>query len=365
MDNLTEFRECARHTKTEPGWKPRLRQLNAEKWHILAHVFNAELEAIESDPTGGMAHFDSLDSILNAPPVEHIIQGILPKNRYTGIVALSGSRKTIVSWNIVRSCVTGEPFMGKFPVVNAPKRVMFFAAESAPSEIKEKLESMGLVPFAKSGKLVIRSAANETQFHQDMLTADFIRETLLIFDTFARFYDGADEQSSTETRKFTVQMQRLVNAGASVVVLFHAPKNAKGNDLSIESIRGSGELGAGMACAWGLSMLGDTWQDNTRMEQIKKREFQCDPPRFDFSCDIPTAICSYVGEAVVGLKKRGPKKDAETLAGDAAADAFILANFEMPNRAISRELLKMEIDRSERWVRAAKQRLKPGAKHTD
>ncbi|HEX4032530.1 MAG TPA: AAA family ATPase [Terracidiphilus sp.] len=365
MDNLTEFREYARRVGTAPENIRHLREINAVRWRIPASDFNRELAAIESDPTGAMAHFDSLDSILNAPPVEHIIQGILPKNRYTGIVALSGSRKTIVSWNIVRSCVTGEPFMGKFPVVNTPERVLFFAAESAPSEIKEKLEGMDLVPFAKSGKLAIRSAANEAKFHQDMLPGEFIKDTLIIFDTFARFYDGADEQSSTETRKFTAQMQRLVNAGASVVVLFHAPKNAKGNDLSIESIRGSGELGAGMACAWGLSMLGDTWQDNTRMEQIKKREFQCDPPRFDFSCDIPTAICSYVGEAVIGAKKRGPKKSAETQAEDATADAFILANWSMSNRAISRELMKRGIDRSEYWVRTAKQRLKPGSEHTE
>jgi hypothetical protein len=59
------------------------------------------------------------------------------------------------------------------------------------------------------------------------LPESLVRGSLIIFDTFVQFFDGGDEQSVQEARKFTEQMQRLVNLGATVLVMFHAPKGCK------------------------------------------------------------------------------------------------------------------------------------------
>jgi triphosphoribosyl-dephospho-CoA synthetase len=181
---------------------------------------------------------------------------------------------------------------------------------------------MDLTPFLESGKLLIRSAFMDTPFHANMIPEHLAKGALIIFDTFVRFFDGGDEQSALEARKFTEQMRRLVNLGATVLVMFHAPKGATAETLDLQAIRGSGELGAGLVHAFSLSMQGPTWRDNTLMRQVKNREHQCEPHTFEFTCDTATAICTFVGEASVALSKRN-NKDAKTLAADATAQAFM------------------------------------------
>ena len=65
----------------------------------------------EVDP---LSWFDTADQIMNAEPVDFIVNDIIPKNRYTGFVALSGSRKTIIACNLVRTALTGHPSWGSF-----------------------------------------------------------------------------------------------------------------------------------------------------------------------------------------------------------------------------------------------------------
>jgi len=298
--------------------------------------------------------FDTADQIINAEPVEFVVNNVIPKNRYTGFVALSGSRKTIIACNLVRAVLTREPFLGRFAIDNPPERVIFLAAESARSEMKDRAEKMGFIPFIQSRQLLIRTAATSTPFHQDQLPDSLLNGALVVLDTFIRFFDGLSEQDSTEARKFSAQMQRLVNAGATVVVLFHAPKAAKGGEMSIESIRGSSELGAAMACCWGLAMLGTDWKDNSQMTQVKRREFQCDPPAFDFSCDIETAICTYVDAAVAKIGGKDRTED------DATAMEFMNAHPELTDRALADQLkAETSIERSYKWFQRVNKKDKP------
>ena len=290
--------------------------------------------------------FDTADQILNAEPVDFVVNNVIPKNRYTGFVALSGSRKTIIAFNIIRSVLRGEPFLGKFAVDHPPERVLFFAAESPRSELKERLEKMELVPYLQSKKLLVRSSSADGIFHQDKLPEHLLNGALVVFDTFICFFDGASEQDSTEARKFRSQMQRLVNAGATVIVLFHAPKGAKdAEEMTIETVRGSSELGAAMAACWGLAMLGPDWKDHTRMTQVKRREFQCDPPTFEFACDMDTAICTYVDKAdaiVTGTQVRK--------AEDAKALEYLKAHLDWSDKKVSKGCkTELGIDRSHMW----------------
>lgn len=305
---------------------------NACKWRLRPDVWRPELDAVLQEKTDAKPEdnwrdwFDSRDDILNAAAVSHMIRSIILLNRYNGVVSLPGARKTILCWNVVRSCLTGEPLLAHFAVENAPERVIFLAAESARNEIKQRLTEMDLTPFLESEKLLIRSAFMDTPFHADMIPEHLAKGALIIFDTFVRFFDGGDEQSALEARKFTEQMRRLVNLGATILVMFHAPKGAKPETLDLQAIRGSGELGAGLVHAFSLSMQGPTWRDNTLMRQVKNREHQCDPHTFEFSCNLDTAVCTFVGEASVSLNRTHNTKDAKTLADDAIVRAFIDAH---------------------------------------
>lgn len=314
---------------------------NACRWRLQPDVWRAELEntlqETDAPAESWRDWFDSEADILNAPPVSHMIHSIVLLNRYNGVVSLPGARKTILCWNVVRACLTGEPLLGRFAVENAPARVIFLAAESARNEIKQRLTDMKLTPFLESGKLLVRSAFMDSPFHADMIPEHLAKNALIIFDTFVRFFDGGDEQSALEARKFTEQMRRLVNLGATVLVMFHAPKGAKAETLDLQAIRGSGELGAGLVHAFSLSMQGPTWRDNTLMRQVKNREHQCEPHTFEFSCNLDTAVCTYVGEASVNIQRGHNTKDAKTLADDAAAWAFIEAHPGLSAREYARQ----------------------------
>ena len=193
----------------------------------------------------------------------------------------------------------------------------------------------------------MRSAAADGTFHIDLLPEGFLKGALVILDTFICFYDGVSEQDATEARKFRGQIQRLTNAGATVIVLFHAPKGARDADeMTVETVRGSSELGAAMACCWGLAMLGQDWKDKTRMTQVKRREFQCEPPSFDFVCDLDTAICTYSASDSVTVGGDSQKRAAE----DAIAVEYLKKHLHLKDRDVAKGCkLETQVDRSYKW----------------
>ncbi len=363
VDSLLEMRADARKMRKSGFDVNTMRLLlgnkNAGKWRLQSDIWRAELDAIlqekiETDEPGEdwRGWFDSKTDILNAPPVSHMIQSIILLNRYNGVVSLPGARKTILCWNVVRACLTGKPLLERFAVANPPERVIFLAAESARNEIKQRLTDMELTPFLESGKLLIRSAFMDTPFHADRIPDHLAKNALIIFDTFVRFFDGGDEQSALEARKFTEQMRRLVNLGATVLVMFHAPKGATAETLDLQAIRGSGELGAGLVHAFSLSMQGPTWHDNTLMRQVKNREHQCEPHTFEFTCDVDTAVCTFVGEASVFIGRNRNNKDAKTQADDAVARKFIADHPGLTAREYTGQcLVETGVHRSERTFR--------------
>ena len=101
----------------------------------------------------------------------------------------------------------------------------------------------------------------------------------VFLDTAVRFSTEGEENSATDNQRgLASDIFALLGAGASSVIgAHHSPKPfARENVMRLENVlRGSGDIGAMVATAWGIKQL-DPNQNIVHVENIKPRDFQ--PP---------------------------------------------------------------------------------------
>lgn len=307
--------------------------------------------------------YHSQDEIVHCPPPVFFAEGFLEVDSITAIAGPSGARKSFTLASIMRAMVTGEPLFGHFPVTRQPERVIYLCPEMGVTTISDRFKRLGIAEHSQ-GKLFIASANTRPPVRLADLTAEELAGALVLLDTGARFIAG-DENNTENVKAFADELFGLKAKGASVVVVYHAGKSGRdATDLTLENmVRGSSDLGAALDCCWGTNLVepGEPFDSLARMVCVKQRNFE--GKSFFLSCERETGACVYVpeAEAMVGGKdkrKPGPKKDEQTLAEDATAEAFLAANEGMGNRALSRELYaRYGIKRGEKWFREARSRM--------
>lgn len=257
------------------------------------------------EPVDPWAKYHSLDELLNVPPGKFIVDGILFDNSITALAGYAGDRKSIISLNLAASCVTGQPFMGKFAIANPPKRVIYLCPEMGLRELAKLSKNLGMLPYV--GKtLFFRSLDKSGKIKLSDLTPVELDGALVILDTAVRFIEGK-ENDPQDMAVFSDELFRLRSQGATVWVLFHSSKASVGQELSLQNaVRGSSEIAAMLSMCWAtrLNEPAKRFESTSRMYPLKVREFDALP--FDFGCDRATAACSIIGEPapVAVLKDR-------------------------------------------------------------
>jgi hypothetical protein len=99
---------------------------------------------------------------------------------------------------------------------------------------------------------------------------------VVIVDTITRFIEG-DENKSEDMRRFAQKVFRLVNAGATVVLLHHSKKGSTGN--LDDGLRGSSELAAFVDSCWVTELEDRTkpYESLSKVRNVKQRDFESDP----------------------------------------------------------------------------------------
>ncbi len=79
-------------------------------------------------------------------------------------------------------------------------------------------------------------------------------KSVVVLDTAIRFLDG-DENSSAHIRAFADGILALLRGGAEAVLLLHHSPKDSGDTMTLENaMRGSGDMGAFLACCWGTRL---------------------------------------------------------------------------------------------------------------
>jgi archaellum biogenesis ATPase FlaH len=189
-----------------------------------------------------------------------------------------------------------------------PTRVIYLCPEMGAASFVKRIKSIGLGEYV--GKTLFVQTMNERQTALDDLN-DELNGAVVIVDTITRFIEG-DENKSEDMRHFAKKAFRLVNRGATVILLHHSKKGSSGT--LDDGLRGSSELAAFVDSCWVTELDDPTkpYESLSKVRNVKQRDFESDPFRlkpapgsFYLTMDGDPAP-----EAVIRDKKEQAARDA-------------------------------------------------------
>lgn len=269
---------------------------------------------VSIEPVDWRSRYMTEDQYLNVKPPEFLIEGFLVKKSITMLGGPVAQRKSIIALNIAHALCTGEPLFGYFDVAEKPTRTVYLCPEMGTASFVKRVKQIGLGKHV--GKTLFVQTMSESTTPLDELSEE-LSEAVVIVDTITRFIEG-DENKSEDMRRFAQKVFRLVNAGASVVLLHHSKKGSSGS--LDDGLRGSSELAAFVDSCW-VTELEDTkkpYESLSKMRNVKQRDFESDPFRLK-----PTPGSYYL-----------------TMDGDPAPEAVIRSKQEEAARAALAAILK-------------------------
>jgi hypothetical protein len=183
--------------------------------------------------------------------------------------------------------------------------------------------------------------------------------SVVILDTAIRFLEG-DENSSKDVRAFADSIFALLRAGAeSVVMLHHSPKDA-GDVMTLENaMRGSGDMGAFLACCWGTRLQDPTkpYESASFLSNLKQRDFESKDFEVTSGSDCRLHIVGDPATTAAALTPRHRGNVANKDGMDATAVALIKANPKLSVRKTVELLKASGIKRGKDWVQTKRYEL--------
>jgi len=328
----------------------------AYHWHDKTHLRNHARLGIDS-PSSALFH--TLAETDNSPGVTFLIEGFLQCEGVTAIAAPVRERKSLISLNIAHALVTGEKLFGHFEVVKRPECVIYLCPESSLGPFANRVKSIGLRDHVGKTFFYRTMSAEGNLKLDDEDLQTILPGSVVFLDTAIRFLEG-DENSSKDVRVFADSIFALLKKGAEAVVLLHHSPKDTGDAMTLENaMRGSGDMGAFLACCWGTRLQDPQhpYQSPSYLENLKQRDFESKP--FEATCgeDCRMHIVAdpSVQPATLKTRRGNPgNKDGK----DTAAEAVIKDNLAMPVRQLQEQLAALGIDRGTTWVGKARARLK-------
>ena len=294
-----------------------------------------------------------------APPVTFLIKDFLQCEGVTAIAGPVRERKSLIALNIVHALVTGEKLFDHFEVVKRPERVLYLCPEVSLGPFTDRVKKIGLLNYVGSRFFYRTLSADGHLKLTDETLQMAIPDSVVFLDTAIRFLEG-DENSSKDVRAFADTIFSLLKLGAeAVVILHHSPKGI-GDTMTLENaMRGSGDMGAFLACCWGTRLQDPEhpYRSTSYLENLKQRDFESTP--FEVSCgdDCRMHIVADPKVQIATLQtRRGNKSNKD--GKDDAAEAFIRANITLSARDLEERLAALEIIRKKTWIAKAQARIR-------
>jgi hypothetical protein len=219
--------------------------------------------------------FHSYEDIINAPSARFAIEGFLQEEGITLIGGLAGHGKTLCMLAMVRALLEGGTLFHRFAVNKTAERIIYLIPEAGLGPFSARLKTFHLEDYVRDGRLFCRTLSAKGQLSlTDPRLLDAVKGSDVFLDTAIRFMVG-DENSATEQKLFADTLFSLQRAGARTITgAHHSPKSfGKETSMTLENVlRGSGDIGAMLCTAWGLSQV-DSAETRIYVQNVKARDF--------------------------------------------------------------------------------------------
>lgn len=291
-------------------------------------------EVVAAERAGEVPPFDAglLADVLARPQEPaHRVEGLIPADAGTLVVAQRKTGKTTFKLNLARVLLTGGDFLGRFPVTPVTGTVAILNYEVSAAQLARWAHEVG-VPQDRLVLVNLRGRRNPLGNAEDReRLATLLRShdvESVIVDPFGRAYTGQSQNDSGEVGAFLAGLDRWARAdvGAKDVVLAaHA------------GWEGERTRGASALEDWAdsiVTLVRDKDDDQVRYLRAEGRDVMVDEDRLTFDQSTRTLSLSGSGSRKKAAKTRsvdelvpevvGAVTAAPGMSGNKLADALRL-----------------------------------------
>ena len=224
----------------------------------------------------------------------------------TGIGGPSGMGKTYMMLALAKHISHGTEAWGFLKCKKYP--ILYLLAEGGDRALLKRLNQLRI---DDSEDFLVRTMSQgPTLALNNPGLVELAKGRVVFLDTFPRWLQGREENSSTQMAElFQLAMEMLVAGAVAVVLAQHSVKGNSKNPFMMTAdcvFRGSGDIVANMACGHGIYQLDTERRDRTliHVECVKPRDFEPWRPfqlegkpwidrEGDFKCFKAPSECGY------------------------------------------------------------------------
>lgn len=294
----------------------------------LGHALEAYKTSLCSVDSAQDELFHSPEECEHVPEPGFDIDGFLQRRGVTFVGGPSGHSKTWLMMSAAKAALKGKgtKLWDLFDVLETVHCVVYLIPEVSLSSFMSRARRMGLLPFIKQRRLLVRTVSKgPAPKLDDPRVLACVKDALVILDTVARFSEGDENSASDNARGFAADVFALLTAGArAILCAHHSPKPfAKETVITLEGVlRGTGDFGAMATTVWGIKQLSEP-ENIVYVQCVKARDFShCQPFQLrgrpcidetgDFELFSPPGICGTLADeqpAPLSNKDKQEKKN--------------------------------------------------------
>ena len=199
------------------------------------------------DHVGDLADIPSLRE-LDDTEIKWLVSGLIPRNSLVMVTAPPAGYKTWLALAIAGAVSTGADFLDR-KTVQTP--VLYLDRENPAAVIRQRLEILKLDDSSRL-KIWGRWVPDSPPLLGDPRLVEIAQKhkPLIVVDSLVRFH-SAEENNATTMGRISEHLKRLVDAGATVLLLHHQGKNPT------VLYRGSSDILAGVDAAFHIEKQKD------------------------------------------------------------------------------------------------------------
>lgn len=193
-------------------------------------VRQAARRQFDAEQAGPAPVYDvaTLGEVLGRPPGPlHRVDGLIPAEANTIVVAQHKVGKSTYELNLARSLLTGERFLGTFDVVPVTGTVALLNYEVSAAQLARWADEVG-VPHDRLIVVNLRGVPNPFRDNtgRDTLASELRRRRVevVIVDTFGRAFPGENQNDPSEVGRYLADLDLWARTGvgaADIVVTVH------------------------------------------------------------------------------------------------------------------------------------------------
>jgi len=171
-----------------------------------------------------------------------VMEGTIPSAGLVYITAPPAFGKTWVVLDLMRACLTGTPWLGRYPVEKTS--VMYLDEEMGVARVLPRIQKIG-IPRNSDLLYTNREGVKlDNKSHREQI-CDAVKKydiKIIVVDSLTRVH-GLDEGSNKEMARLYGFMREIMDAGATLVICHHDRKGGQGDSsVGHDRSRGAGEI---------------------------------------------------------------------------------------------------------------------------